>query len=63
MNKKGLSSDDVLELIKIGIAIIIGYIIIKALLPKEMVTNTESIKCICNCVNQTIKALPKIYAG
>lgn len=33
MNKKGkITSEDVLELIKIGIAIIIGYIIIKALL-------------------------------
>lgn len=34
MNKKGqsLTSDDVLEWIKIAIAIIIGYIIIKALL-------------------------------
>jgi len=33
MKKKGqITSDDVLEFIKIGIAIIIGYIIIKALL-------------------------------
>lgn len=33
MNKKGrFSSGDVLEWIKIGIALIIGYIIIKALL-------------------------------
>lgn len=32
MNKKAQTSDDVLEWIKIAIAIIIGYIIIKALL-------------------------------
>ncbi len=33
MNKKGqITSDDVLELIKIGIIVIIGFIIIKALL-------------------------------
>jgi len=32
MSKGGLNSDDVLEWIKIGIALIIGYIIIKALL-------------------------------
>ena len=32
MNKKGLTSDDVLEWIKIAITLIIGYIIIKALL-------------------------------
>lgn len=32
MNKKGSSSDDILEWIKIVIALVIGYIIIKALL-------------------------------
>jgi len=32
MNKKGQTSNDVLEWIKIAIALIIGYIIIKALL-------------------------------
>jgi len=32
MNKKGLSSDDVWEWVKIAIAVILGYIIIKALL-------------------------------
>lgn len=33
MNKKAqINSDDVLELIKIGIIVIIGFIIIKALL-------------------------------
>jgi len=31
MNKKGLTDTDVLEWIKIGILIIVGYIIIKAL--------------------------------
>ena len=33
MNKKGLTDKDILEWIKIAITIIIGYIIIKALLP------------------------------
>ncbi len=33
MNKKGLSEREILEWIKIAIAIIIGIIIIKALLP------------------------------
>lgn len=32
MNKKGLTDTDILELIKIGILIIVGYIIFKALL-------------------------------
>ena len=32
MNKKGLTDKDILEWIKIGMALIIGYIIIKALL-------------------------------
>ena len=32
MNKKGSTSDDVLEWIKIAIAIIIGWVVIKALL-------------------------------
>lgn len=32
MNKKGLNDKDILEWIKIAIAIIIGFIIIKALL-------------------------------
>ncbi len=32
MNKKGFSDSDVLEWIKIGILIVIGYIIIKSLL-------------------------------
>lgn len=33
MNKKGISEKDVLEWIKIAIAVIIGIVIIKALLP------------------------------
>jgi len=33
MNKKGqINSEDILELVKIGIIVIIGFIIIKALL-------------------------------
>jgi|TARA_B100001971_G_C18186876_1_gene536179 hypothetical protein len=32
MNKKGFTDKDVLEWIKIGITLILGYIIIKALL-------------------------------
>jgi hypothetical protein len=50
---------DILEWIKIAIAIVIGYIIIRALLSTG---DEHSIRCICDCVNQTIKALPRVYA-
>jgi hypothetical protein len=33
MNKKGFSDEDMLNIVKIGIIAIIGFIIIKALLP------------------------------
>ena len=48
MNKKGLTDKDVLEWIKIGIALIVGYIIVKALLSIDG-NDVEVIKCICDC--------------
>ena len=40
------NSDDFLEMIKIVITLIIGYIIISSLLS---IQDNEPIKCICNC--------------
>lgn len=55
MNKKGLTSDDVLEWIKIGMALILGYIIIKALL--KLSAEQDEIKCVCDCLNNSIKTI------
>ena len=40
---------DVLELIKIGIIVIVGFIIIKALITNEV--NHQEIKYACDCCN------------
>ena len=49
---KQLTSSDVLEWIKIAIAIIIGYIIIKALIRGSVGYN--NVKCLCDCVKEGV---------
>lgn len=56
MNKNGtIDSLDILEVIKIGLGLIIFYILIKALLNSD--TNNNEIKCLCDCVNNSIKTI------
>jgi hypothetical protein len=59
MNKKGISDVDLLEIIKITILTIIGYIIIKSLLSEA--PNNKEVECFCNCLNDTIYNLKPIY--
>jgi len=50
-----MDSNDVLEVLKIGIAIVVAYIIIKALL---YVGDTEQAKQCCECIKEGV-----IYLG
>jgi len=52
MNKKGQTSGEVLEWIKIVIILVVGWIIIKALINLEM--NDSEIKCICSCIKNGV---------
>jgi hypothetical protein len=49
-----MDSDYLLECFKIGIAIVFLYIIIKSLV---QAADENEIKCLCDCVNQTIKTI------
>lgn len=55
MNKKGsIEPLDLLEIIKITLGIIILYLFFKAIIKG---VDTEEVKCLCDCVNQTIKTI------
>ena len=49
-----ITSSDVLEFIKIGIIVVVGFIIIKTLFIIDG-TEPEAIKCICNCSDGVIR--------
>jgi len=52
-----MNSSDCLDLLKIGIIMGIGYLIIKSLLSLD----APEIKYIYECINQSTKLLPQIY--